>query len=81
MNYQSYLEDAVFTQSKFFFIEDYLNPLLVPLYNRIDWEILELSYLDDDLFFEKYFSSFLYSKPQHEVFGEFTFQIIFRSFQ
>ncbi|VBB27155.1 unnamed protein product, partial [Acanthocheilonema viteae] len=33
-------------------VRDYLEPLLLPLYNRIDWEILETSYLDDELFFE-----------------------------
>ncbi|CAG9535797.1 unnamed protein product [Cercopithifilaria johnstoni] len=34
------------------YIRDYLEPLLRPLYNRIDWEILETSYLNDELFFE-----------------------------
>ncbi|VDO24618.1 unnamed protein product [Onchocerca flexuosa] len=33
-------------------LRDYLKPLLLPLYNRIDWEALETSYLDDELFFE-----------------------------
>ncbi|KAM3717105.1 Aminopeptidase [Dirofilaria immitis] len=33
-------------------LRDYLEPLLLPLYNRIDWESLEISYLDDELFFE-----------------------------
>uniref|UniRef100_A0A0R3RW20 Aminopeptidase n=1 Tax=Elaeophora elaphi TaxID=1147741 RepID=A0A0R3RW20_9BILA len=33
-------------------IRDYLEPLILPLYNRIDWEILQTSYLDDELFFQ-----------------------------
>ncbi|EJW88532.1 peptidase family M1 containing protein [Wuchereria bancrofti] len=33
-------------------IRDYLEPLLIQLYNRIDWKTLEISYLDDELFFE-----------------------------
>ncbi|VDK69103.1 unnamed protein product [Litomosoides sigmodontis] len=34
------------------YIREYLEPLLLPLYNRIDWEILQTTYLDDELFFE-----------------------------
>ncbi|VDK65081.1 unnamed protein product [Onchocerca ochengi] len=33
-------------------LRDYLKPLLLPLYNRIDWEDLERSYINDELFFE-----------------------------
>ncbi|EJD75414.1 peptidase family M1 containing protein [Loa loa] len=34
------------------YVRDYLEPLLLPSYNRIDWRTLETSYLVDELFFE-----------------------------
>uniref|UniRef100_A0A915PPH7 Aminopeptidase n=1 Tax=Setaria digitata TaxID=48799 RepID=A0A915PPH7_9BILA len=44
-------------------LRDYLEPLLAPLYNRIEWETLEHSYLDDELFFQKCCNFCLLSVP------------------
>ncbi|VDN02876.1 unnamed protein product [Thelazia callipaeda] len=43
-------------------VRDYLNSLISPMYNRIDWKTLETSYLDETMFFE--------NELQYEIIGQ-----------